>query len=380
MEAFSQGKNLIGKSQNILLLPSLNLAGDSLPASFALFFILKKLGKNVNVAAKEIPEKFHFLSELNSLPSREFVISVDASEKNISEIRYEKNEKNLKIHLCLDRGQIGEKDISFPPLRGGAELKKDNFSGENFDLLITLGANSLEDLGEMFSQNSRIFYETPILNIDNRPSNENFGEVNLVEVTASISETVTNLIKSMGSGKEELLDGKIASLLLTGIIWSSQNFRNPKTRPKTFETSALLIEKGACHQKIIQHLYKQKGISQIRLLGRILEKLNFREAKNIYSASLTDKDFQECQASSKDLGFALEEMKFNFRYLPNLLILWEGRASPLLIKGVFYSPHPGHLQRILENFEGVSRGEGVLFLIREGELVAAEEKVLKILS
>ncbi len=379
MDTISQAKNLIKKSRSILLLPALNSAGDSLPASFALFFTLKKLGKKVNVAVDGIPEKFHFLSGLNSFSGKGFTISVDTSEKNISEMRYEKNGKNLKIHLTLAEGEIGEKDISFSRRSKEVEIKKDNLANENPDLLITLGASSLEDLGEVFTQNSGTFYETPILRIDNHLDGENFGEVNLTEMTSSISETVTGLIRSMESQDGELIRETVASYLLTGIIWSSQNFRNPKTRPKTFETSAFLIEKGACHQKIIQHLYKQKGLSQIKLLGRILEKLNFNKQKGLYLATLTDRDFQECQASSKDLSFALEEIKFNFQYLPNLLVLWESHASPPVIKGVFYSPDLGNLQKILENFEGVSRGEGILFLVREKELLSAQEKILKIL-
>ena len=183
----------------------------------------------------------------------------------------------------------------------------------------------------------------------------------------------------MESGRSDLLDGRIASCLLTGIIWSSQNFRNAKTRPKSFETSALLIEKGACHQKIIQNLYKQKSLSQIKLLGKVLERLKFNQQKDLYLASLAEKDFQECQANSKDLSFVLEEMKFNFRYLPNLLILWESHASPSLIKGVLYSSYPNLLSKILENFESTSREGGALFLIRENNLSLAEEKVLKAL-
>jgi len=379
MDALIQAKKLIEKSQNILLFPCLNSAGDSLSAAFALFFTLKKLGKNVNIVSREIPEKFHFLSELNSLPSRDFVISIDTSGKDISEMRYEKNERDLKIYLTLSKGGLGRNDISFPDGEEKIQIKKGGFLRENLDLLITLSANSLENLGETFSQNSEVFYKNPILNVDNHPDNENFGEVNLVEMTSSVSEIITNLIQSMEPEKGELLDERVASYLLTGIICSSQNFRNPKTRPKTFATSALLIEKGACHQKIIQHLYKQKSVSQIKLLGRILEKLNFDGQKDLYWATLSGKDFEESQASSKDLSFALEEMKFNFRYLPNLLVLWESYASPLVVKGIFYSSNPSNLQRILENFEGVSRGEGILFLVREKKLSLAEERVLKIL-
>ena len=74
-----------------------------------------------------------------------------------------------------------------------------------------------------------------------------------------------------------------------------------------------------------------------------------------------------------------EELKFHFRHLPNLLILWESHASPPLTKGVFYSPDLSLSEKILENFEGASRGNGILFLIRETDLNIAREKVLNIL-
>ncbi len=198
-------------------------------------------------------------------------------------------------------------------------------SGNSPDLLITMGVKSLEEIGSFFEQNSQLFSQTPVLNIDNHPSNENFGEVNLVDVTSPLAEILTNLIKFMEAEDEAFLDEKIATHLLTGVICASQNFRNAKTRPKTFETSAYLIERGGDHQKIIKHLYKQKSVSQINLLGKILEKLSFNEPRELYSASLTEKDFQDCKSSSRDLSFVVEELKFNFRYLPNLLILWESR-------------------------------------------------------
>lgn len=367
MDALNQAKNLIVRSQSVLILPSQEIQGDSLVSAMALYSTLKKQGKNANILVEKIPEKFQFLSGWEPEDSKDFIISIDTSKKEISKMRYEKNKKDLKIYLTVNKGGLRKGDVSFSSF------------DQKPNLLITIGIKSLENLGNLFEQNSRLFYETPILNIDNHPSNENFGEVNLVDVTSCSAEILTNLIKLMESEEEAFLNESVATQLLTGIICASQNFRNPKTRPRLFETSAYLIERGGDHQKIMQHLYKQKSVVQINLLGKILEKLNFDEKKELYSASLTEKDFQESQASSKDLGFVMEELKFNFRYLPNLLILWESHASPSVIKGIFYSSKTELIERILQNYEGVSKGEGVLFLVRENDLDVAREKLLKIL-
>jgi len=376
VDSFDQAKNIIERFQNILIIPSLDSPGDGLGSGLALFFTLKKLGKNVNIAKQEIPERLRFLTELDNGPDKDFVISVDTTKGNISKMRYEKDRQDLKIYLTLNQGEIGEKDVSFVSSPAAERIK---FSGleKNTDLLIVLGAGSLDDLGEIFYQNTDFFYERPILNIDNDPDNENFGEVNLIELGSSLAEILIKLIKPMEAGYNSLIDKKTASCLLTGIIWSSQNFRNPKTRPKTFETSAFLIERGADHQKIIQHLYKQKSLPQVKLLGRILEKIAFDKSKETYVACLTEKDFQECQASSKDLGFAVEELKFDFRFLPNLLILWESHASPPLIKGLFCASKTELVNKVLQNFEGIAKRSGAIFLLRNSNLASAKEKVLK---
>lgn len=367
MDNLEQAKNLIARAQNILVLPAPEIQGDNLGSALALSFALKKSGKKVKVLAEKIPEKFQFLTSFQPDFLKDFVISVDLSEKEISKMRYEKNEKDLKIYLALDKGEIKNEDVSFLP--GGGWVA----SSPNPDLFITLGASSLESLGEFFKENGQLFSETPILNIDNQPSNQNFGEVNLIELTSSLAEILTNFIE------KTLIDEKIATCLLTGIVYASQNFRNPRTRPKTFETSAFLIKQGADYHQIIKLLYKQKKMSQIKLLGKVWEKLNFNQQKELYFASLSKKDFQDCQASSKDLGFVIEELKFNFKYLPNLLILWESHASPVLIQGIIFASKSGLIEKVLENFEGNSKGEGALFLVRDSNLNLAQEKVLQVL-
>lgn len=367
MDDLIQVKNLISKSQNILIVPPQEIEGDSLASALALFSTLKKLGKNVNVVIDKIPDKFQFLTNLEPEISRDFVISLDTAGKEIGQMRYEKADGNLKIYLTLNRGSINKKDISFS-----------SFS-QKLDLIITLGVSSFNEVGNFFEQNPKIFYDTPVLNIDNHPANENFGEVNLVDITSSLAEVLTNLIKIMEVEDEAFLDKDIATSLLTGVICASGNFRDPKTRPRAFETSAYLITRGGDHQKIIQCLYKQKNVAQINLLGRVLEKLGFDEKRELYSASLTENDFLSCRASSRDLGFVIEELKTNFRYLPNFLILWESRNSPMTIKGIFYSLQKEKVEKILQNFEGVTKGNGTVFLARETNLEVAKEKVLNII-
>ncbi|MFH1423611.1 MAG: hypothetical protein ABIG29_01465, partial [Candidatus Nealsonbacteria bacterium] len=97
MEDFSQAKNLIEKSQSILILPPREIDGDTLAGSLALFSTLKKIGKNVNVLTGEIPEKFKFLNGGQSKTAEDFVVSINTAGKEISKMRYERNNGDLKI-------------------------------------------------------------------------------------------------------------------------------------------------------------------------------------------------------------------------------------------------------------------------------------------
>jgi len=379
MDNLNRAKKLIEKSQNIyIFLPETYdispVEGDTFCAGSALFYSLKKLGKKANLFLKKIPKNFQFL--VNS----KFVISVKTQGKDVSEIFYEKNSGDLKIHLTSVGEGILPRDISFFS-QSFTDATKINQSPdlETPNLLITLGLQNLENLGENFAQNPDLFYQVPILNIVNSPENQNFGEVNLVNIkSCSISEILVDLIEAPN---QRLFDENTATCLLAGIIWASENFRNPRTKPKTFERASFLIEKGADHQKIIQNFYKTKSVSQIKLLGQVLKKINFNPEKELYFAPLTLEDFKDSGSSSKDLGEILQELKFNFRnqVLANFLILWESSGSPPLVKGIFYSPQINLIGKILENFEGTSRGQTSLFLIREKNLNSAYQKFLEII-
>ncbi|MDO8264745.1 MAG: hypothetical protein Q7T34_00020 [Candidatus Parcubacteria bacterium] len=373
-----QAKKLIEESRNILIfLPETyaqlsqypGRAGDLFCAAQSLFFTLKKMGKNATLQIKDVPEKFRFLEHEQPEPgSREFTISINTAGKTISEMQYEKNPDNLKIHLAVSSGVLGGQDISFNHL--SEELSRP-------DLIITLGSSSLDDLGSFFENDPSLFYETPLLNIDNNPDNENFGDVNIVEITVvSVSEIVDMVVRILD---ETFIDGHIATLLLAGIISASQNFQNTKIQPKTFEAASLLIKKGADHQKIIQKLFRQKSLPHIKLLGRVLENLEFNSEKDLYCASLTQKEISLAGCQPKDIAFVIEELRSSPYRISSLLLLWESRNSQPATRAVFCTQRKNFIEKILENFEGQSRGDTALILIKEEDMGIAKEKLLRLL-
>ena len=242
MDSLKEAKKLIEGAKNVYILPGTDNQNENISNSLALFYTLKKLNKNVNLVVEEIPEKLHFLiPSLNFLSyPKDFVISVPAKTSEISQVRYDKTENELKIYLTLDKGNIKKNDISF------------SFFSCKPDLLITIGFGELKDVSGLCREDKEFLDDVTILNIDNQAGNKQFGKVNIIK-SGSLSELVFNLIKSID---ENLFDKNIANCLLTGLIIFSESFLNIKTSSETFETAAFLIKKGASYQETIQYLHK----------------------------------------------------------------------------------------------------------------------------
>lgn len=373
MEGFQRAKNILGEAQTIALIPGEDFQGDAFAASLALSFILRKLGKETMILTAEIPPRLHFLKTEGLLPSPEAVLTIDIQNKELNQLRYERTEGQLKIYLALGGDVLKESDIA---VSQGSDFNLQDKVSHLPDTLVTLGILRL-GLLEKIVPEANLLSRAQIFNIDNTSENQKFGSVNFIDPTSpSLSELVGDFIFA---DYEEFMDQKVATILLAGLLLGSRNFQHPSTGPKTFERTALLLEKGADHQLVVKHLYKTKSAAQLRLLGKTLENLEVKEHKNITLASLTQADFKAAGACSKDLAFVLEELKTNFWRTNSLLILWESHASPPLVKGIFSSKDKAVVKKLMQHVEGISRVQTCLFLLREPSLQKAKEKLLNIL-
>lgn len=369
MDAVTQAKEILQKSKIILTFPAPDFQGDVFAASLGLTYAMQNIGKKANLLAEEFPKRIKFLKDQDKTA----VIAIDTTGKGITQLRYEKDDQNLKIYLTLKGGELSESDVYL----NGSSCFLTQTPKLKPDLIIVVGAKDLESLGNFFTAYQNIFAETPILNIDNQESNTKFGTVNLVDpIASSISEIVARLVFCFDL---DLCIPKVATPLLCGIVCATQNFQNSKTTSTTLEIASLLMKKGADHQTIINNLFKKRSLAQVRLLGKALENLCFNEDKKFASIKLRSSDFKFAKADSKDLAFVVEELKSNFWNIPSFLLLWESHRSDPIIKGILCSKNQNLIEEILWNFEGIAQGETALFLIREPELTEAEKKVLDIL-
>lgn len=299
--------NLIQQSEKILVLAHANPDGDAIGSVLALTLVLRKLGKKVIAAAADpAPHTLRFLPALTALDTsipgtNDLVISLPLADRTDAEVSHRIEDGYLKIFVHPKGKPWSKSDIQI----GAGDT--------DCDLIICCDTPELPQLGKLFEANPNIFYETPVINIDHHTSNTGFGKINLVDATASASaEIILRLIRSLESKTDQkLLDADIATLILAGIIADTGSFQNSNTTPRSFEVSADLIDAGARRGEIIQHIYKTKALSTLRLWGKVLSKIEFDPICRIVWSVVTTDDLNATDATDEDAKGILDELMTN---------------------------------------------------------------------
>jgi len=291
----------IGKSYKILIALPKNPNADTVGSALALSAFLKKLNKEVDIFCER-----RDLGNLNFLPGIEtirsqidfpetFVISVNTEKTKIDEISYhpDPSGERVNIHLKPKSGIFVGQDVTF----GSEKLLA--------DLIVFVDTPSLEHLGELYAHNAESFFATPKVNIDNHVGNENYANINIVDITSSsTSEILLELLKNY---EKNLIDEDIATCLLTGIISSTNSFQHASTTPNSFLRASELISMGARQQDIVRHLFKTRNLSMLKLLGRAMARLkSLPEFSAVYSV-LTAQDLEKSEVTEEDVFRAAQE-------------------------------------------------------------------------
>ena len=293
-----QFEELLKHPENILIMLKKNPLIADTAAALALKKVLENREKTVEIAS----ENFHAASKMKFLPGlseikdnlfhlRKFVIRVDTSRTKVEELSYDQNGDHLDIFLMPSGGMFRKEDV---------ETREGDF---RFDLIICVGTPDLESLGQLYEQNSEFFYETPIVNIDHKPINEHFGQVNIVDITASSSAEIIYAIAKRFAA--EPFHPDLATLILTGMIAETKSFQK-RISPQSLQIASSLISQGARREEIIQHLYFTKSLSLLKLWGKILTRLQKDEKYGIVWSYASAEDLK--QSFDDGLDDIMEEL------------------------------------------------------------------------
>lgn len=245
MNNFDEISRVIQKNKNFLITSHINLDGDGIGSELALYFILKKLNKKVTILNQDrIPKIYDFLPD---------------SDK----VQYWNNNR------------INPKSI---------------------DVGIALDCSSIKRIGRTYE----IFKDIKtIINIDHHKSNENFGNLNYLDCSASsVGEIIYELITFLNI---DLLDEKISTCLFAAIITDTGSFRYSNVSSKTFGVASHLTRYRIKSHLISNNIYNRSTYPGLILLGESLLTLEMDDSNYVSWLTITRKMLNDTNANDEDV-------------------------------------------------------------------------------
>ena len=181
-------------------------------------------------------------------------------------------------------------------LAGVERFRTDPEPGAAYDLLVISDCGSLDRVGEVRGRHPRLFDELPTIVIDHHASNGSAGPLDWVDPGAAATCEMMALLASRLHVPLATADGAFAAALMAGIVMDTATFAHPNATPRTLAVSAALVAAGAPLAEISRRLYRSKPDAQLRLFGRVLDRLEASpDGRVVWSTALTA-DFAETGA------------------------------------------------------------------------------------
>lgn len=368
-----QTNGFLARAQKILLVAPQKIDADSASALFAAAQTLTQAEKEVvAVSEGDIPSKLSFLKE-DSLVRKslgedgDFVLSISTDRTKVNKVKYVIKDDSVDILVTPAQGSFQPADVSFLQSAG------------KFDLIVVFGAESLEDLGTVFENNTELFAATPVVNISVSPANEFFGNVNLVDPSRSaVCEILFELLEQNKS-LVKFLDKQIATELLTGIIAQTDSFLDPVTTATSFEAASRLQALGADQSDIIEHIFKKKSLQTLKVWGRILGNLELDMVHRIAWSGLAKADFELADAKPEHIGDMVGELLRHTKGAELVALFVEHKKKSVIqVRSSNSNVNFADLQKFLGGSGELVRG-GLDFEIEKKSVAEIQYQMLKLL-
>lgn len=245
--------DVLKDARTVLVASHVDPDGDALGTQLAVAAFLRHLGKEVFlVRDNDIPFKYRFLHGVNEIPE-------------VSEYPADRRFDAAFVLECPNIERIGRASAL---LNGGIR----------------------------------------IINVDHHQDNELFGEVNWINTGASsVGEMVFEMFEQAGYN----MDIAVAEQLYTAILTDTGRFRYRSTSPRTMEVAGKLIEAGADPQKICDLVYYNLQPSTMKLIGKVLNSIEFHSGGEACLLFLTKEMLRQTEADESESDGLVDYTLFN---------------------------------------------------------------------
>ncbi len=245
-------QELIGNAQRILLATHENPDGDGLGCASAMQYYLSQLGKESKIlCTSELPVEYAFLAN-----------AADYSTYNSNQ--HDEWISTIDLAIVFDVGDYRRLRDMVPALKS---------------------------------------LNIPKINIDHHAQLENgFFSHNLIDLnTAATGEMLYEFFKSI---YPEVLPKPVAEGLYTAVLTDTGSFRYSNTTVRCHEVAIDCIKAGIEPHAIYQSVYESSSVARIKLLGKVLNGINFELDGKLGWFKIDGDMLAQCSATKADVdGF-----------------------------------------------------------------------------
>ena len=219
---FSSIKSKIDENHKIFITSHINPDGDSMGSAYAMFKYLESLGKDCMIINHSpVPETYNFLNKEN--------IFFELDGESAAFI------KNADLGLVLDIGDFYR----------------------------------MGDLAYLVEEN-----EIETLSIDHhiKSSNDLFTSEYIDTNACSVGEIIYSFLKEVD---KTAIDKNIMLGVYVAVLTDTGSFRHSNTTDLSHKIAVEAIKMGLDISKIYQDIYENSSRSRIKLLGKVIDNLNF---------------------------------------------------------------------------------------------------------
>jgi len=175
-------------------------------------------------------------------------------------------------------------------LEGMDRFVSDPDDAADYDLLVICDCGALDRLGGVLQRHQALFERLPRVLVDHHASNTDGGPRDWVDPQAAATCELVVLLAARLGVPLDAAGGAMAAALMAGIVMDTSTFAHPNSTPRTLAVSAALVGAGAPLSEISRRLYRSKPDAQLRLFGRVLDRLEVTDGGRVIHSCLTDAD------------------------------------------------------------------------------------------
>lgn len=178
-----------------------------------------------------------------------------------------------------------------------------HYENKIFDLAIATDVATCERMGKGFV----LYKKSKVkINIDHHKSNNNYGDINIVNPQASsASEVVLDILSDL----EIKLTKEIATFIYVGILTDTGGFRYDNTTQKVLEKAAKLLNYGISHCELCQKCFMTKEKKALLLTANAILNAKFLLCDKIAYTAITLNDMKKYNAKNEHTDRIVETLR-----------------------------------------------------------------------